>query len=101
MITNSMKKSFTNKKILKIDFQNFYVSWKAAKSISRTFIGSLRNETIAKFVIHRIDYKEIFHSVSSPKRNCKRSKPVKNYLNLQQRRIQNPIKHPQESVPQI
>ena len=31
MKTNSMGKSFTIEKILKIDFQNFHVSWKASK----------------------------------------------------------------------
>ena len=45
MKTNSIGKSFTIEKILKIDFQNFHISWNVSKSISRTFLGSLHNET--------------------------------------------------------
>ena len=41
-------------KIPKIDFQNFHFSWKGSKSISETFIGSLHNETIVKYVFHEI-----------------------------------------------
>ena len=39
-------KSFMIEKLLKIDFQNFHISWKASKSISWTFLSSLHNETI-------------------------------------------------------
>ena len=67
METNSIVKSFMIEKILKIDFQNFYISWNVSKSISWTFLGSLHNETNYREI--RISWKslkEIFHSVSSP-----------------------------------
>ena len=38
MKTNSIEKSFTIEKILKIDFQNFHISWKASKSITWTVL---------------------------------------------------------------
>ena len=44
MKRRSIEKSFTRKKLLKIGFQNFHVSWNAIKSISRTFYGSLHDE---------------------------------------------------------
>ena len=39
MKQNSIEKSFTNKKILKIGFRTFHVSRKSIKIISRTFCG--------------------------------------------------------------
>ena len=39
-------------KILKVDFQNFDISWDVSKSISWTFLGSLHNETIVKYAFH-------------------------------------------------
>ena len=47
METNSAGKSFTIEKILKINFQNFHISWKASKDISWTFLGSLHKETLS------------------------------------------------------
>ena len=44
-------------KILKIDFQNFYISWNVSKS---TFLGSLHNETIVKYAFHEIVWKKYF-----------------------------------------
>ena len=46
--TKFKTKSFANKKILKIDFQNYHVSRKAIKSIKKTFCGSLHNEIDVK-----------------------------------------------------
>ena len=60
MKTNSIEKSFTLEKILKFDFQNFYISWKSSKTISWTFIGSLHNETIVKYVFHEMFWKKYF-----------------------------------------
>ena len=60
MKTNSIEKSFTIEKILKIDFQNFHISWKASKSISWIFIGSLHDETIVKYVFHEMLWKKYF-----------------------------------------
>ena len=60
MKTNSIGKSFTIEKILKIDFQNFHISWKASKSISWTFIGGLHNETIVKYAFHEMLGKKCF-----------------------------------------
>ena len=45
MKTNLIGKPFTIEKILKIDFQNFHVSWKVSKSKSCAFFGSLHDET--------------------------------------------------------
>ena len=47
-------------KILKIDFQNVYISWNVSKSIPWTFLGSLHNETIVKYAIHEIFWKKYF-----------------------------------------
>ena len=68
MKTNSTEKSFILEKILKIDFQNFDISWKGLKSISWTFLGSLHSETIVKYAFHEIpSKKQVYtHSVSSP-----------------------------------
>ena len=60
MKTNSIEKSFTIGKILKIDFQNFHISWKGSKCISWTFLGSLQNETIVKYVFHEMPWKTHF-----------------------------------------
>ena len=60
MKTNSIGKSFTIDKILKIDFQNFDVSWNVSKSISWTFLGSLHDETIVKYVFHEMLWKKYF-----------------------------------------
>ena len=60
MKTNSIGKSFTIEKILKIDFQNFHISWNVSKSISRTFLRSLHNEIIAKYVFHEMFWKKYF-----------------------------------------
>ena len=60
MKTNSIGKPFTIEKILKIDFQIFHISWKAWKSISWTFHGSLHNETILKYVFHEMIWKKYF-----------------------------------------
>ena len=60
MKTNSIGKSFTIEKILKIDFQNFHILWKASKSITWTFLGSLHNETIVKYVFHEMLWKKYF-----------------------------------------
>ena len=46
--------------ILKIDFQNFHISWNVSKSMSWTFLGSLHNETIAKYVFHEMFWKKYF-----------------------------------------
>ena len=68
MKTNPIGKSFTIDKVLKIDFQNFYISLKASKSMKGTFLGSLHNETLSLIRIswNALKLKEIFHSVSSP-----------------------------------
>ena len=69
MKTNSIEKYFTIQKILKIDFQNFDISWKGSKSISWIFLGS---ETQWNYRETRISWnalKETFHSVSSPIEN--------------------------------
>ena len=50
----------TIEKILKIDFQNFDVSWNVSKSISWTFLGSLHDETIVKYVFHEMLWKKYF-----------------------------------------
>ena len=55
MKTNSIGKSFMIEKILKID-----ISWNASKSISWTFLGNLRNETIMIYVFHQILWKKYF-----------------------------------------
>ena len=47
-------------KILKVDFQNFYISLDVSKSISWTFLGSLHNETIVKYAFHEIVWKKYF-----------------------------------------
>ena len=60
MKTNSIGKSFTIEKILKIDFQNFHISWEASKSISWTFISSLHNETIVKYAFDEMLWKKYF-----------------------------------------
>ena len=60
METYSVVKSFMIEKILKIDFQNFYISWNVSKSISWTFLGSLHNETIVKYAFHEIVWKKYF-----------------------------------------
>ena len=60
MKTNSIGKSFTIEKILKIDFLNFHISWKAWKIISWIFIGSLQNETIVKYVFYEMLWKKYF-----------------------------------------
>ena len=44
MIPNSIEDLFANKKILKIDFQNYHASRKALRSITRTFCGSFHND---------------------------------------------------------
>ena len=51
---------------IETDFQNFYISWKGSKSISWTFLGSLHNETIVKYVFHEIPYtvKYLFLAIS-------------------------------------
>ena len=54
MKTNSIEKSFTIEKILKSDFQNFYISRKASKKKSYTFLGSLHNETNVKYAFHEM-----------------------------------------------
>ena len=60
METNSIVKSFMIEKILKIDFQNVHISWNVSKSISWTFLGSLHNETIVKYVFHEVFWKNYF-----------------------------------------
>ena len=60
MKTNLIGKSFTIEKILKIDFKNFPISWKDSKSISWTFLGSLHNEIIVKYVFHEMPWKKHF-----------------------------------------
>ena len=60
MKTNSIGKSFTIEEILKINFQNFHISWKGSKSISWTFLGSLHNETIMKYAFHEMPWKKHF-----------------------------------------
>ena len=60
MKTNSIGNSFTIEKILKIYFQNFHISWKASKSISWKFLGSLHNEIIVKYVFHGMLWKKFF-----------------------------------------
>ena len=67
MKANSIGKSFTIEKILKIDFQNFHILWKASKSISWTFIGSLHNETIVKYAFIMLR-KKYFTVYPRPKR---------------------------------
>ena len=47
-------------KILKIDFQNFNISWNVPKGISWTFLDSLYNETIVKYVFHEMFWKKYF-----------------------------------------
>ena len=49
MKTNSIGKSFTIEKILKIGFQNFLISWKASKYMSWTFLGSLHEMLWKKY----------------------------------------------------
>ena len=44
MIPNSTEDLFANKKILKIDFQNYHTSRKALRSITQTFCGSFHND---------------------------------------------------------
>ena len=39
---------------MKIDFQNFHVLGNATKIISQTFLCSLYNETIEKYVFHEM-----------------------------------------------
>ena len=51
MKLNSIEKSFTNNKILKIDF---HVSLMTIKSVSRTFCGSIRNEINVKQIFHEM-----------------------------------------------
>ena len=58
MKTNSIGRPFTIEKILKIDFQNFHISWKASKIISWAFLGSLHNETNVKYVFHEMFWKK-------------------------------------------
>ena len=60
MKTNSIGKYFTIEKILKINFQNFHISWKASKNISWGFLGSLHNQTIVKYVFHEMLRKKYF-----------------------------------------
>ena len=60
MKTNLIGKSSTIEKILKIDFQNFHVSWKVSKSKSCAFLGSLHDETIVKYVFHEMLWKKYF-----------------------------------------
>ena len=60
MKTDSIGKSLTIEKILKIDFQYFDISWNPSKSISWTFLGSLHNETIVGYVFHEILWKKYF-----------------------------------------
>ena len=60
MKTNLIEKSFMVEKILKIDFQNFHISWKGSKSISWTFLGSLHNKTIVKYAFHEMLWKKYF-----------------------------------------
>ena len=47
-------------KMLKIDFQNFYILWKASKSTSWTFLGSLHNKNMVKYVFQEILWKKYF-----------------------------------------
>ena len=54
------RKAFHVEKILKIDFQNFHVSWKVSKSKSCAFLGSLHDETIVKYVFHEMLWKKYF-----------------------------------------
>ena len=68
MKTNSIGEFFTIKKILKIDFQNFRISWNASESISWTFLGSLHFQTIVKYVFHEIFWKKYFTVCSRLKR---------------------------------
>ena len=58
MKTNSIGKFFTIEKVLKIDIQNFHISWKASKNMSGTFLGRLHNETIVKYVFHEMLWKK-------------------------------------------
>ena len=60
MKTNSIRKSLTIEKILKIDFKNSHISLKALKSISWAFIGSLHNETVMKYAFHEMLWKKCF-----------------------------------------
>ena len=68
MKTNSIGEFFTIEKILKIDLQNFRISWNASESISWTFLGSLHFETIVKYVFHEILWKKYFTVYSHLKR---------------------------------
>ena len=63
METNSVVKSFMIEKILKIDIQNFYISWNVSKSISWTFVGSLHIGTIVKYAFHEIVWKKYFTGI--------------------------------------
>ena len=60
METITIVKSFMKEKILKIDFQNFCISWNVSKSISWTFLGSLHNKTIVKYAFHETVWKKNF-----------------------------------------
>ena len=63
--TRFNRKVFHEQESLKTDFQNFNVSWKAIKSISRTFCSSLYNELNMKQVIHKMIWKKHVHNASS------------------------------------
>ena len=70
MKTNSKENSFTNKKILKIDFQNFHVAWRTTKSISQIFFATLHDETIVKYVFHEMLWKKYFTIIPHLKQIC-------------------------------
>ena len=62
MKENSVGKSFTIEKILKIAFQNFHISWNTSKGISWTFIGSLKQGYTVKLFFQSISW----NTVSGP-----------------------------------
>ena len=81
MEANSIVKSFMIEKILKIDFQNFYISWNVSKS---TFLGSLHNETIVKYAFHEIVWKKYFtvYPRLNRKLNCSEKEITHQFQNL-------------------
>ena len=84
MITTSIGKTSTIEKILKIDFQNFHISWKASKNISWAFLGSLHNETIVKYVFHEMLWKKylsVYHCLNVTN-NCSVEIKLDKYVNF-------------------
>ena len=67
-------------KILKIDFQNFYISLNVSKSISWTFLGSLHNETIVKYAFHEILWKKYFTVYPRLSQNSQENTCASNFI---------------------